>query len=202
MYLSGWLYDKGLGPLLYRMRDWISSSIRAGELYPVLDLCTGTGMMCRTLNAPPFQVLGLDLDGRMLEYARDKAPDVPFIQGDAALLPIQDGIFGSVIISYALHEKTTEVRNAMLKETRRVLRAGGRVFFVDFEKPWNRTSRWGRVFTYSIELAAGGEHLQNCQNFLAQGGLRSFLSGQGWDERESRSFAWGNSRIVVCSRPD
>jgi ubiquinone/menaquinone biosynthesis C-methylase UbiE len=202
VYFSGWLYDRGLGPLMHRMRAWISASIRDKELYPVLDLCTGTGMMCRILNAPPYQTLGLDLDDRMLRYARDKAPDVSFIQGDGALLPIQDGVFGSVIISYALHEKTSGIRSAMLKETRRVLRAGGRVYFVDFEKPWNSTSRLGRVFTYSIERLAGGEHFQNSQTFVGQGGLRSFLAGEGWDELDSRAFAWGNSRIVVCSRPD
>ncbi len=202
VYLSGWLYDRGLGPLLRSIRGWISASIRDKELYPVLDLCTGTGMMCRNLKAPPYQVLGLDLDDRMLQYARSKAPGIPFILGNAAQLPIMDGIFGSVIISFALHDKTEEVRNAMLQETRRVLRVGGRVFFVDFEKPWNRASRWGRIFTYSIERAAGGEHFRNSQSFLTQGGLRSFLSDQGWHEQENRSFAWGNSRVVVCPRPD
>ncbi len=203
MYLPGRLYDLGLGPLMHSIKERISTFIRDKELYPALDLCTGTGMMCRLLDAPPHQALGLDLDGRMLRYALSKAPDIPFIQADAALLPIRNGGLGSVIISYALHEKTAGVRNTMLNETLRVLRPGGRAFFMDFEKPWNRTSRLGRVFTYSIERLAGGEHFRNSQTFLEQeGGLRGFLAGQGWDELESLSFAWGNTRLVVSSRPD
>ena len=199
MFLSGWLYDLGLGPLMRTMREWIAASIRDKELYPVLDLCTGTGMMCRALKAPPFQALGLDLDRRMLKYAGAMAPDIPFIQGDAVLLPLQDGVFGSIIISYALHEKTPDTRKAMIKEAQRVLRAGGQVYFLDFEKPWNGASRMGRIFTYSIERLAGGEHFQNSQTFIKGGGLHSFLSDLGWVEVENRPFAWGNTRIVVCS---
>ena len=90
----------------------------------------------------------------------------------------------------------------MMTEIRRVLHLGeGRLLLIDFEKPWNTVSRLGRIFTYSIERMAGGEHFRNGQRFLNAGGLRAFLARHGWQELESRPAPWGNSRIVVARHP-
>jgi len=199
MSFAGWAYDALLGPLLRGMRLWTAAYVREHGLYPALDLCTGTGAMCRFFNDQPFRsVWGLDLDGRLLRYARTRAPSVPFVQADAARLPVRADVFRSVIISYALHDKPPHMRKAMMAEVRRVLHREGRALFVDFESPWGMTSRLGRVFTYGIERTAGGEHFRNGQQFLHEvGGLRGFLLSHKWEELESRAFPWGNSRAVA-----
>jgi len=199
MSFSGWAYDACLSPLLRGMRLWVAAYVRENGLFPALDLCTGTGAMCRNFdNEPSRPVWGLDLDGRLLRYARSQAPSVPFVQADAARLPIRAGGFRSVIISYALHDKSPHLRKAMMTEVRRVLHRQGRALFVDFERPWDMRSRIGRVFTYGIERTAGGDHFRNGQQFLhEEGGLSTFLSSHGWEELESRPLPWGNSRIVV-----
>lgn len=202
MCLYGRLYDAGLGPLLRGMKEWAASYVREQSLFPVLDLCTGTGAMCRLLNSSeyPHQVCwGLDLDWRILDYARSRAPGIPFVQGDAARIPFADSRFKSVIVSYALHDKDDAVREGMMSEIRRVLRDGdGRLLVIDFERPWNAASRLGRMFTYAIERSAGGAHFRNGQRFLREGGLRAFLDRHGWREEVSRNSPWGNTRIVVA----
>jgi ubiquinone/menaquinone biosynthesis C-methylase UbiE len=201
----GKAYDLGLGPFLKSMKRWVASYIHQNGLFPVLDLCTGTGAMCRILGRGegPQPVLGIDLDWRILDYARSRAPQIPFVQGDAAQIPFADSCFRGVIVSYALHDKENAVRDRMMREIRRVLHNGeGRLLLIDFENPWNTASRLGRMLTYSIERMAGGEHFRNGQRFLREGGLRAFLARHGWQELDSLSAPWGNTRIVVAHFPD
>jgi demethylmenaquinone methyltransferase/2-methoxy-6-polyprenyl-1,4-benzoquinol methylase len=195
----GWAYDTCLGPILSKTRHWMAAYVREKNLFPVLDLCTGTGAFCRIIGGDPqHSVWGLDLDGRFLRYARAKAPHIPFIQADAGRMPFTDSVFGAVILSYAVHDKAPGQRTAMMEEARRVLCAQGQILFLDFEIPWDRASRMGRVFTYGIERLAGGEHFQNSQQFLRAGGLHAFLALSHCVELESRSLPWGNSRIVAA----
>ena len=49
----------------------------------VLDLCCGTGQISAGLSERGYQVTGLDGSEEMLQFARENAPDVPFIRGDA-----------------------------------------------------------------------------------------------------------------------
>jgi ubiquinone/menaquinone biosynthesis C-methylase UbiE len=182
------------------MRLWTEAYVRNNELFPALDLCTGTGAQCRLFDSESGgRIVGLDLDGRILRYAHSKAPSIPFLQSDASLLPIRTGGLRSVIVSYALHDKPPSLRMSMMSEIRRVLAREGRGLFIDFEPPWDMKSRFGRVLTFGIERVVGGEHYRNGQQFLhEEGGLGAFLYSQGWEEQESRVLPWGNSRIVVA----
>ncbi len=197
--IYGRAYDAFLGPLLKGTRRWMASYVKEHKLFPTLDLCTGTGAFCRLFgDGPCHEAWGLDLDARFLRYARSQAPQIPFIRADAGRMPFNASVFGSVILSYAVHDKAPDLRAAMMEEARRVLREQGQILFLDFEPPWDRVSHVGRLFTYGIERMAGGEHFQNGQQFLREGGLRSFLEQFRCEELESRSIPWGNSRIVAA----
>lgn len=52
----------------------------------VLDAGCGTGRVARELARRGIDVLGVDLQRSMLEVARRKAPDIPWVQGDVALV--------------------------------------------------------------------------------------------------------------------
>ncbi len=49
----------------------------------VLDLCCGTGQISAGLRERGYQVTGLDGSDAMLRFARENAPEVEFIRGDA-----------------------------------------------------------------------------------------------------------------------
>lgn len=48
----------------------------------ILDLCCGTGQLSQWLLNKGYQVTGIDRSQRMLEYARQNAPNCKFILGD------------------------------------------------------------------------------------------------------------------------
>ncbi len=200
--LSGRIYDACLGTLLKGTRRWVAGHVGRYGLYPALDLCTGTAALCRLMEGPSHSIWGLDLDRHVLRYARSRARHIPLVCADAAQIPFKSGVFRAVIISYALHEKTQGLRSLMLAEARRVLDpCRGRLIVIDFEMPWDRVSRLGRMFTYLIERLAGGDHFRNGQRFVRQGGLSAIIRDQGLIELQSLPLAWGSSRIVVARWP-
>jgi SAM-dependent methyltransferase len=81
-----WLYNKTLGPeyreekLGFLERTLIARTPAGGR---ILDLCCGTGQMIPPLVQRGFAVTGLDYSADMLRHARQNAPGVEFVQGDA-----------------------------------------------------------------------------------------------------------------------
>ena len=107
-----------------------------------LDLACGTGDIAFELAKQDVDVVGLDLTARMLTLARAKRGDraVRFLQGDMMALPYADASFDIVTTGYGIRN-VTRIEPALL-EIRRVLRPGGRLVSLDFdrpESPWIRT---------------------------------------------------------------
>lgn len=71
----------------------------------VLDVACGTGVVARAAAdrlGTPDGVVGIDLNEAMLTVARRVRPDIDWRQGDAALLPVEDGSFDRVLCQMAL----------------------------------------------------------------------------------------------------
>jgi demethylmenaquinone methyltransferase/2-methoxy-6-polyprenyl-1,4-benzoquinol methylase len=198
-YLPGLFYDLAFNRLFRSVRKWVARSVDEGQLYPWLDVCCGTGDQLRGCDGG--SAFGLDLSFRFVRYAAARGPHVPFVCGDAARLPFRDGSLRGVSVSVGLHDKSPELRGAILSETRRVLAPGGRLVAVDFERPWNTASRAGALFTRVIERLAGREHYENGREFLRRGGLRACLSENAFVEVKRRDVAFGSIGVVVA-RPE
>ena len=73
-------------------------------------------------------VVGLDLDPDVLSKAREHAPDVKFVRGNAERLPFRDGAFDALCSMSVLQYLNWKVA---IQECARVLRPGGRGFFFE-----------------------------------------------------------------------
>ncbi len=193
----GCLYDIFLGTLLRSVRLWIARRICSRRWFPVLDLCCGTGEQLRRINHPDSLTVGLDRNFSLITYARACSPDIPWICADAGFLPFQASSFRCVILSFSLHEKSPEFRLAVLKEAKRVVKKGGWLLFLDYEKAWNLSSRLGGTMIWIIERLAGDNHFRNFRHFIAAGGLNQFLHENNIPVSDSRDLHWGSSRIVL-----
>jgi ubiquinone/menaquinone biosynthesis C-methylase UbiE len=89
-----------------------------GPVRRVLDVGTGTGAGARALakRFPTAEVVGVDVSPAMLEEARKAAPEIEFVEGDAADLP-----FGEAEFDLVTHANMIP----FVDETARVLRPGG-----------------------------------------------------------------------------
>ena len=108
-----------------------------------LDLACGTGDIALSLAARGVSVVGLDITPQMVEIARGKAATgetaCRFLVGDMMALPFSEASFDLVTTGYGL--RNVPVLDGSLREIRRVLRPGGCVLSLDFERPANRLIR-------------------------------------------------------------
>jgi ubiquinone/menaquinone biosynthesis C-methylase UbiE len=99
----------------------------------VLDVGCGTGLMSAKLAASGRRVCGVDISAGMVERARRRGGQtVEFIQGDAERLPAEIGAFDAVINLISFHHYPNPSR--AVAEFRRVLRPGGRLILVAFDR--------------------------------------------------------------------
>jgi ubiquinone/menaquinone biosynthesis methyltransferase len=105
----------------------------------VLDLASGTGDIAFEAAAHGARVTGLDITHRMVEIAHLRASRfggrARFLVGDMMALPFGEGQFDAVTTGYGLRN-APELEGA-LREIVRVLRPGGLLLSLDFNRPSN-----------------------------------------------------------------
>jgi ubiquinone/menaquinone biosynthesis methyltransferase len=104
-----------------------------------LDLACGTGDIAFALAAQGADAVGLDITHRMLQLARAKSTAARFVTGDMLALPFRDEAFDIVTTGYGLRNVPDLAR--AIAEMRRVLRPGGVLLSLDFDRPVNPVVR-------------------------------------------------------------
>jgi ubiquinone/menaquinone biosynthesis C-methylase UbiE len=116
-----------------KMEQWSKDLVRVVQPgQEVLDLACGTGVVARdaaALAGTEGRVVGIDKDSKMLEIARSlpkvEGAKIEWREGDVAAMPFGEGEFDVGLFQFTLMFMRDKA--AMLKETRRVLRADGRL---------------------------------------------------------------------------
>jgi SAM-dependent methyltransferase len=91
----------------------------------LLDIGCGSGFFC-SLAAPKTRfITGLDATVELVEVARRRNPDYPFLVGEMELLPLPDEAY-EVVTGFNSFQYAATIPNA-LAEARRVLKPGGRL---------------------------------------------------------------------------
>ena len=138
-------------------RRWKARLVREARVASsdlVLDLACGTGDIALLAKAAGARrVVGLDLTPRMLVLARNKGGDVPYLAGDMGALPIAASSVDVVTTGYGL--RNVPDLDAAIGELARVVKPGGRVLSLDFNRPESTIVRWG----YLAYLSAVGSVL-------------------------------------------
>lgn len=110
-----------------------------GDRPSVLDLACGTGDITYAFAARGARIVGLDVTPRMIALAAAKTPPTGsrpfFLIGDMMALPFPDRSFDLVTTGYGL--RNVPLLETALREIARVLRPGGRLLSLDFNRPDN-----------------------------------------------------------------
>ena len=109
------------------------ADIRPGER--ALDLAAGTGDIAFAVAARGAKTIGLDITHRMLQLASAKSTAAAFVTADMISLPFRSQVFDLVTTGYGL--RNVPDLNAAIDEIARVLRPGGRLLSLDFNRPEN-----------------------------------------------------------------
>ena len=118
-------------------RRWKKRLVRMASPAPgssVLDLATGTGDIAAACADRGASVVGLDITKRMIELAHLKhGTRVRFLVGDMLALPFPSASFDIVTTGYGL--RNVPDLTAALGEIQRVLKPGGVILSLDFNRP-------------------------------------------------------------------
>lgn len=104
--------------------EWID----ADKGSSVLDLGCGNGALTKALQDKGYLVKGLDASGELLSIAKEKYPDIDFIQGDAADFTLPEPV--DVVFSNAVfHWINKDRQQDMLQCVHNVLNENGQFVF-------------------------------------------------------------------------
>jgi SAM-dependent methyltransferase len=106
-------------------RRAILEALSLGPGEHVLDVGCGGGLLLRDALAAGARATGLDHSEEMVRLARERAPGAEVVLGTAHSLPFGDAAFTAVSMSIVFFFLDDPV--GVLRECRRVLRAGGRL---------------------------------------------------------------------------
>jgi demethylmenaquinone methyltransferase/2-methoxy-6-polyprenyl-1,4-benzoquinol methylase len=115
------------------------AEVRAGER--ALDLACGTGDLAFAVATNGARAFGLDITHRMLQLAQAKSTAARFITGDMTSLPFRSASFDLVTTGYGL--RNVPDLDTAIDEIARVLRPGGRLLSLDFNRPESAVIRAG-----------------------------------------------------------
>lgn len=141
----------------WKRRLVVEAAVTKGER--ALDLACGTGDLAFAVAVEGARAVGLDLTPRMVQLAQRKSaaldvqPRPAFLTGDMMALPFPPASFDLVTTGYGL--RNVPELGPAIDEIARVLRPGGRLLSLDFNKPGNTVVR-GAYLAY---LSATGSLL-------------------------------------------
>lgn len=168
--------------LLGRERAFRERLVRLARLeagHSVLDIGCGTGSLAiaaKRCVGSSGTAHGIDASAEMIARARKKARkaglDVTFTNGVVEALSYPDDHFDTVLSTLMLHHLPRPARERCVRETRRVLKPGGRVLAVDFGR-----ASGGRKSLIEHFHRHGHVAIHDIVQLLGEAGLRIIESG-------------------------
>ncbi|MFH1982960.1 MAG: class I SAM-dependent methyltransferase [Pseudomonadota bacterium] len=134
----------------------------------ILDVGCSAGRDCVSFRDLGASIVGVDLSAGLIEIAREKQPEIEFINADARLLPLPDADFDGVWAHGLIHEMDRSDMLVALQEMKRVLKPGG-ILYV--------RTKMGEGIEKSKDMMSSGEERE--VTYLSVKDVETILSGIG-----------------------
>lgn len=188
------------------------SEVRAGDV--VVDVACGTGDLAEAFaRTEASAVIGVDFTHAMLERARHRQNLLPdhldqklfYVEGDAMALPLADGCCDVVSIAFGL--RNVQRPEVAIGEFARVLRPGGRLVILEFDRPRFAPIRWGHhlytnvIMPRTATLISGDKSgayrylPRSVETFLERERILEIMRAAGLEKVAAKSLSGG---ICAC----
>jgi ubiquinone/menaquinone biosynthesis C-methylase UbiE len=161
----------------------------------ILDVATGIGSLALELSHSAKKVVGIDLSAKMLEVAKGKkgGDNLSFLQMDASQMIFDDEEFDIVTISLGLHDMPIEIRTAVLKEVKRVLKTGGKLYVFEHDMPKNELL--GQLSSNIINLLESRYFLD-----FVHSDFEAYLKSLGFKVEKKTNYLLDHFRLLTLSK--
>jgi demethylmenaquinone methyltransferase/2-methoxy-6-polyprenyl-1,4-benzoquinol methylase len=191
-----------------------AATVREGDL--IVDVACGTGDLTEAFARSPAQrVIGIDFTPEMLAVAerkRARLPDavrrrISYRAGDAQALDLPDTCADVVSIAFGIRNVAEPGR--AVREFARVLKPGGRLVILEFDRPRLAPVRWlndlysGWLMPRTATLISGDRSgayrylPRSVGTFMTREELVTLIGASGFDQATVRPLTMG---ICACYR--
>ena len=190
-----------------------AAGVRAGE--EVVDVACGTGDLSELFALAGAAVTGIDFTPEMLEVAERRRRGLPpavqsrlrYVTGDAQTLALAAA--SAEVVSIAFGIRNVEDPAAAIREFARVLRPGGRLVILEFDRPRFPLARWlndfycGWLMPRTATLISGDRtgayrYLpRSVGSFMSREALCELLAHSGFEQISATPLTLG---VCVCYR--
>jgi len=117
--------------------DRILAKLNLSRSDVVVDLGPGTGYFTFPIAESVAHVVGVEIEDKMLKVIRQRTAErsvenVSVVRGDMGRMPIADSSADHVLAAFVYHEVESQAN--LMAECARILRPGGRLTVIDFQK--------------------------------------------------------------------
>lgn len=150
-----------------------------GQGETVMDFGSGTGTLCMMAKQrhPGTNIIGLDIDEKIITIAQDKIQkanlNIRVLQYDGNIIPLPNNSVDKIVTSFVLHHLSTAIKEKMFREFYRVLKPDGEFHVADFEKPANL---YTKIAFHLVRWIDGKE----CTSINAKGKLKELIEQNGF----------------------
>jgi ubiquinone/menaquinone biosynthesis methyltransferase len=176
----------------------------------VLDLACGTGDLLFAAAGRVRSAIGLDVTYRMLQLARQRRR-APLVNADMLALPFVSASFTVVTTGYGL--RNVPDLSGAIREIGRVLKPGGRLLSLDFNRPSNALVRMAYLAYLTVIGSTLGLLLhrdpdtyryipESIRNYPGADGVAKLLERSGFDNVRVVLVLGGLMAIHIARRVD
>lgn len=144
----------------YTVFRQIVSQELGGRAGNVLDLGCGTGIMSSEFADDCYT--GIDIDGRLISYAKERYAHKTFQVMDATKLTFPPGSFNTILIVGVIHHLSDSQVKGTLRHVRRVVRPGGIILAIEAIPPLSSFNIPGRLLRAFDE----GAHIRTLDRYV------------------------------------
>ena len=188
-----------------KLIDWMNPS----KNDHVIDIASGTGDVAKAfLKRTDFNgiVKCVEPNKNMLEVGKkklEKFKNVKWFCSSAEKLPFKDETFDIYVVSFGIRNFSNI--NVALKESKRVLKTGGRFLCLEFSKVNNEVlssiyERYSKLIPYLGKFIVGKSEpydylIKSINDFYSQDELLSLIKSTGFENTEYRELSGGIAAI-------